>query len=396
MWYAAGAASIERAGGPIARRLLDAARLAWPTIAVDLQRLTLAPGESAVSPGERPIHDHRWCATGSDDPVLLLVEAAHPLLTIDGVPFAGDGVPRLVKASAVSRGLAWPDDAEPREVTLALARRAAPSELLDRPRRSPRAFVPRPGEARETLPAWAAERALRYHSDYRVIGPLGPFDPEVIAAEPMPIAAHPTWVAEHGGPIGRAFVAALPADWRTPDADVIVNGKLNEFDPGWSSCLVGFHIDGTSRIRKRADGLPDLLDPGPTIEQIGCSVGPAGATGFLRGPLALPVAPIGEDGRGVWQRIITDAIADGTVEAVRGPSDTVVAFDHGDFHTCMPAERDGWRFFIKAMRGRGDTPTNAFREHCRISWPLDAGAWPDAPLGVFPPTLPFFAGSRAA
>lgn len=401
MWYAASAETIDRHGGPLARKLLAAARERWEHVAIDVQRLRLAPGEYCASPVARPLHDRRWRATGPDDAVLIAVQAERPVIELDGAPLPADGRPVAVKAAAAARGIAWPADAEPGAVVMALARRAAPAEILDRPRRSPRRFAPEPDVPRlDALPDWAAERPLRFSTGYKVLGHLEAFGPEDIAREPVPRACHPAWLAENGGPIARAFVRALPAHWQTPDADVIVNGKINEFDPGWYSCLAGWHIDGTSRIDKRSDGTPDLINPGRYIEQIGCCVGPAGATGFLVGDIALPVTPIGADGRGVWQRILADAIADGTLKAVRAPTHTMLRFDFGDFHTCQPAERDGWRFFIKAMRGRRDVPDNGFAPGSGITWPLPAGDfdgadWPDAPLGVFPPTLPFFEGDAA-
>lgn len=401
MWYAASAETIDRAGGPIARALLAAARERWEHVAIDVQRLRLAPGEYAASPAARPIHDRRWQATGPGDAVLIATQAAAPVVEINGAPLPGDGRPVAVAAGAIARGLVWPADAEPGEVVLALARRAAPAELLDRPRRSSRRFAPEPDVPRlDALPDWAAERPLRFSTGYRVLGPLEPFGPEDIAREPVPRACHPKWLAEHGGPIARAFVRALPEDWRTPDADVIVNGKINEFEPGWYSCLAGWHIDGTSRIDKRSDGTPDLINPGRFIEQIGCCVGPAGATGFLVGHVALPVTPTGADGRGVWQRILRDGLAEGALTAVRAPTHTMLKFDFGDFHTCQPAEREGWRFFIKAMRGRRDVPDNGFAPGSGITWPLpvdgvEGAVWPDAPLGVFPPRLPFFEGDAA-
>lgn len=396
MWYGATAQTIEARGGPIARALCAAAP--WPAVAMDVQRVRLSPGEYAVCPAARPLHDPRWIATGPGDPVWLAVRAAHPVLTLDGRPAPHDGAPFSAPASAVAAGLPWPDDAEPGEAIIALARRAAPGEALDRARRCGRAFSAPPGPPVDTLPDWAAERPLRFRSGYRVMAHLDGFGPEDIAAEPIMKASHPTWLAEHGGPIARAFVKCLPDDWTTPDADVIVNAKIDEFDPGWWSCLAGWHIDGTSRIpNRRSDGSPDLLEPGRTIEQIGCCLGPAGATGFLVGAIDLPVTPIGADGRGVWQRIFEDALAEGRIKAVRAPIATVVGFDFGDFHTCRPAERPGWRYFIKAMRGRRDPPQNAFADGGRITWPLPLpgvdpaeAAWPDTPLGVFPPTLPFF------
>ncbi len=389
MWYAAGPETIAARGGPRAKALADACRARWGgDFAIDLQIVRLGAGACAAPPVKRPLMG----PAGGDDEVALLIDAPRPIL--DGVPYHPPGGPPLFLAGDTPvRGRPMPDaepGAAPTEALMAIARRGGPR--FDRRRRSARCFnrgnriTPRGVE----MPPWADDRSLVFHSGFRVIGRLPAFTAAQIGREPVPDLCHPRWLAEHGGPIARAFVAALPRDW-LDHPDAVVVGRINELSPGWSSCLAGWHFDGTSRIRKRPDGCPDLANPGVRIQNIACSVGPTAMTGFLVGEVAIPDIPFGiprGEVRPHQQRIIADLLDAGGVTEVHARPQEVVLMEHGDFHDCRPSARPGWRYFIKAMRNRKDPVHNRFHERGQVTWPVRAETWPDDPLGVFPTALP--------
>jgi hypothetical protein len=396
MWYAADATTIHRAGGPLARRLLDACVARWGAgapVVIDLQVVRLGEHNLTAPPEARPVFDRAWRGTGPGDEVALLVDGPHPVLTGGGEPLAHDGQPFFVPASLPVAGRALPPGARECFVVMALGRRAAPGEALNFPRTCARHFAPgNPPLPTGPLPEWANARTFQYHAGYRVLGRLPAFDHEVMAAEPAVIACEPRWLEANGGPIGRAFAAALPEDWRAPGADVIVIGGLNELSPGFWPTVTGWHMDGTSRIRKREDGTPDHENPGKLVEQIICCVGPAGMTGLLMGKVTLPVIPVHspwQEGE-VWrQRLILEAIERGEMAETRAIPYELVYFTFGDFHSGRPAREPGWRYFIKAMRGRGDPPVNQLGPGRRqVTWTLDTGTWPEDALGVFPTSLP--------
>ncbi|MEZ4433736.1 MAG: hypothetical protein R3F65_15115 [bacterium] len=393
MWYAAGPALIDTRGGPLAQKLAAACRARWQApFVIDLQTPHLDPGAAAAPPEPRPVWSPRWTATAPADEIALLIDASAPLLaTADGAPLPHHGEPHFIRADTALAGLRWATD--PARVTLALARRAAPAEHLDHRRRSARVFCDgnRVVPPDEPIPAWAEDRSLVFHSGFRTLARLPAFTPAQIAREPIPDLCHPSWVAEHGGPIARAFVATLPDSWFDPANDAVIVGRINELDPGWWPCIAGWHYDGTSRINKRPDGNPDLKNPGVRIENILCSVGETGLTGFLAGRVAVPDIPHGM-ARGIvkpWQqRFILEAIARGELTELHARPGEVIALEHGDHHDCRPSHQPGWRYFIKAMRGRGDPRVNAFAERGQLSWPYETGHWPQDPLGVFPTALP--------
>ncbi|MCW8132505.1 MAG: hypothetical protein KIS92_19310, partial [Planctomycetota bacterium] len=191
-----------------------------------------------------------------------------------------------------------------------------------------------------------------------------------------------------GGPLLRRFVAALPEDWRDPDADVVVSVKRNELAPGWSPAPVGWHIDGTHTADRHPDGRANLRNPGNTVEQILCCCGPAAPTRFLLGEIELPEPPLGSKQGQRWQRELEAAADAGRMQRWNAPIDTLVAFGFGDFHTGATADVRGWRCFIKAMRGRGQLTHGGPVERSPVSWPADQPGLPEDPCGIFPDVLP--------
>lgn len=401
MWYAARPACVEARGGPDARALVAACRARWAApFVVDLQFARVGPGDAAALPVARAIHSKAWRGTRAGDEIALWLRSDVPTLRWgDGGVVPHGGEVSFVASETVVEGLRWPSDREGGAVVLGVARRAEPGEVMDQRRRSGRVFTHvNPVAPAEGAPAWSHDRSLVFHSGFRVWGRLPNFTAAQIAREPVPDMCSPAWLAEHGGPIARAFVEALPKSWHDPAGDAVIVGRINEFSPGWWSCHAGWHFDGTSRIRKRADGCPDLRNPGVFIENIICCVGPTGGTGVLAGEIAVPDIPMGVPRGEVkphQQRVIHGLLAEGRVAEYQAQPGELVEIGYGDFHACRPSHRPGWRYFIKAMRYRKDEVRNGFAERGQVSWPYEAGAWPDDPLGVFPTELPEGVGAQA-
>jgi hypothetical protein len=395
-WYAADAGTIRREGGPLARRLVDACAERWggAPIVVDLQVVRVDDRSVTAPPFACPLYDPAWLRTRPSDEVALLVAAPHPVLGGDAGPLPHDGEPVFLPAGLPIAGRYLPPGAAA-EVVVALARRAGDIEVLNHPRRGARRFQSRldvtPAEG--TLPAWARERTLQFHSGYRVLGRLPAFDAATIALEPCYEFCHPAWLEVHGGPIGRAFAAALPDDWRDPAADVVVISSLDELSPGFWPILNVWHIDGTSRIRQRPDGRPDHANPGRRPDSIACCVGSTAMTGLLAGRVSLPGGPLNAppaEIEAVWQRTFLEAIDRGELVECQAPPYALVHLGFGDFHGGAVSKAPGWRYFVKAMRGRGERPANRVVAHARnvVCWPDDVRGWPTDALGVFPASLP--------
>lgn len=391
------------AGHPLLSALVEACRQRWgrDDLALDCQTLDLRPGQF---PG-LPVW-HRLPDTSVGE-VALLCLASEALLEVaddqpdpheaadrcrrrmtgvDGVMLPHDQVCFLAAGATVRFGAATSEQA----CVVALVRPRDGVPLRDRPRHGARVFTPSPTSAKHPLPEWATTRALSFRSHFSVVAAMPAFTQQQIADEPVLAGASPAFARAIGGPLMQAWLDRLPPEWHGDD--VIIQAKRDELSPGWWPCLVGWHMDGTSRAEKRSDGTPDLRNPVRMAEQVAACIGPTAATGMLLGDIALPEIPLDwpkeQAGGNVWQRLLLDAIADGTLTRTTAPSDTVFTFGWGAFHTCTRSAAPGWRMFLKAMRGRGDQPANRRPPRATIAWASDGDDWPSDPCGVFPQELP--------
>lgn len=391
------------AGHPLLHALVEDCRQRWgrDDLVLDCQTLDLRPG---TFPG-LPVW-HRLPASSTGEVALASLGGESLSELADDVPDSGESPTRCrerLGASTVGR-LLPPDQVcflaagatvrfrsatreQPFVVALVRPRDGVP--LIDRPRHSARLFSPSPKAAVHPLPRWAMDRPLTFRSRFRVVAAMPEFSQKLIAAEPVLAGASPAFARAVGGPIAQAWLDRLPPEWH--GEDVIIQVKRDELSPGWWPCLVGWHMDGTSRAEKRSDGTPDLRNPVRLAEQIASCIGPAAPTGMLVGDIDLPETPLDAakvEAVGVWQRLLLDAIASGRLTRTTAPRETVFTFGWGAFHTCSRSTTPGWRMFLKAMRGRGDQPANRRPTRATITWASDGEDWPSDPCGVFPQALP--------
>lgn len=261
-----------------------------------------------------------------------------------------------------------------------------------RVRHCARQFEPDQRASADPLPAWTARRDLRFASGVRLEAPMPRFDLDAMIAEPRFAGARYADARERGGPIMQAFLDRMPPAWQDPAAGVIFFGKLDELAPGWAATLRDWHLDGVGRsVHARADGTPDWANPVETTRQRAVCVGPVARTAVLAGEVRLPSPPLGTPGgerTRAWQRILAEDVAAGRLAVQQVEADRVFEFGWGDFHTATRAEAPGWRFFVKATRGRNWTPPVRPFGRSSVVWPMGGDAWPADPLGIFPQQLP--------
>lgn len=264
--------------------------------------------------------------------------------------------------------------------------------IADRPRQCARQFEVDEKRLDGPMPAWAADRSLRFDSKMTLEAPMPSFGLADMLAEPLFAGARYLDARERGGPIMQAFLDRMPAAWQDPAAGVIFFGKLDELSPGWWPALGEWHIDGIGRsVHSREDGTPNWMAPVATTSQRAVGIGPVAPTAFLVGEVRLPMPPLhtpAGERRRVWQSILRDDIAAGRLRVGRVEPDRVFHFAWGDFHGTAPAEQPGWRFFCKATLGRNWTPPVRPFGRSSVVWPVDAARWPADPCGVFPQVLP--------
>lgn len=357
--------------------LAEATRLWGPCEPTIDSQACEVPAGGAIGPID-------WVATPKDvDSAIAVLGAASTEL------LAADGTVRMLTGEVLhplepSDRIRFLPQTERSWAGIVLLRRSPPARP-GTPRTGARVYLPDPEPSLAELPGWAADRALVYHTGFTSGEALPEFSHAEVAAEPCVASCSPDEAMRVGGPLLRAFVERLPADWRASD-DVIIGGKRDELSPGWQPCVVGWHMDGTSRARKRADGTPDLLDPVRRQRQIAACVGPVSPTSFLVGTLTLPLVPEGLPpgvGGRVWQTLLRRQLAEGAAEVRQAIPGRMFSFGWGDFHICTPSAGIGWRYFLKAMIGRGDVPANRIERRSTVARPFSAGPDRSAVIGIF-------------
>jgi hypothetical protein len=180
-----------------------------------------------------------------------------------------------------------------------------------------------------------------------------------ISVEPMLFGASSGFAAEHGGPLTREFLSKLP-----PGGGWLIDSRVHMLKPGWYPAIPGWHLDAIPRSETHRQ--PDFTQDTSRLECWFAIVGdvPVCETEFLTSPVELDL----RDGKS-WSEFsaeINGALLYGATGSVRVPNRSVVQFGPEDFHRATPADRDGWRFFIRAMRGHNTPCANQIRRQTQV------------------------------
>ena len=198
----------------------------------------------------------------------------------------------------------------------------------------------------------------RHQSSFEIVGRLPQFPQEVISHEINMWGATGDWVREHGGPIARAFVNALPESWQ--GEKYWVRCKLNWLKAGWKPGSGGhFHSDiaGRRPDGQFAHGEHDGLPGKHTIAAV---VGDCSRTRFALGEINLPDHPLGQPQNLLYHEAILSGLERGTLREAFIEEGALCLFGKGDFHDTTPASHEGWRYFMRATLGQDphDQPTS--------------------------------------
>lgn len=179
------------------------------------------------------------------------------------------------------------------------------------------------------------------------------FSEDKIKNEPMFWSATPRYAWENGGPITRAFLAAIfnitlsdYAPWVLRKADnYCFDSRVHMLMPGWFPCIPGWHHDDVPR--SRGDGQPNYQNPEFHSKHIFALVnGDICPTEFAVGKTSMPHIP---KGLGpvykFWHNVVEQDIKEGTLERITPPSNHLIHFDWQSFHQGTKAVERGWRWF---------------------------------------------------
>lgn len=210
---------------------------------------------------------------------------------------------------------------------------------------------------------------------------LGPFKGDwpqsIVKNEIMFFNASPAFAWEQGGPITKAFVEALPEDWKH---DAVLDSRVHMLMQGWYPCIPGFHHDDVPRplVNGVESGQPDYEHPRYRSEHVmGLVNGDICPTLFAIGEATMPGIPEGEIIYKAWHPVVQSQLDAGILKPVTAPSGRIIYFSDDAFHTGQQANAGGWRWFCRVSRGtdRVQRITNEIRRQVQVYLEFPMEGW---------------------
>lgn len=196
------------------------------------------------------------------------------------------------------------------------------------------------------------------------------FSQAIIKAEPMFFNSDLAFAYENGGEVTKAFIDALPADWK--GVPVVLDSRVHMLMKGWYPCIPGFHHDDIPRTNDHL-GQPNYDDPDYKSEHLmGLVNGDIAPTRFA---LNLPglnepfnEVPADRVVYSVWHHDVTARLEAGTMKVEEAPSGEYIQFNWNSWHEGQRARGNGWRWFVRLSRNtaRTKTITNEFRRQVQV------------------------------
>ncbi len=191
-----------------------------------------------------------------------------------------------------------------------------------------------------------------------------------IKNEPMLFNCNLAFAELHGGPITRAFLDAMPTDWK----DVVVDSRIHMLMPGWRPAIPGYHHDDVPR---GIDGQPNYDNPEYYSEHLmGLVNGDICPTNFALGQCTMP-DKVGELIYREWHLEVELLLKEGKLISYNCPSGEILHFDWQTFHCCTAAINSGWRWFIRVSRNtlRTKNITNELRNQVQVYLEFPMEGW---------------------
>lgn len=202
---------------------------------------------------------------------------------------------------------------------------------------------------------------------YSQVEDRGPFcanwPDKAVKNEPMFFNASLSFAYGYGGPITRAFIDALPADWAS--CAPVFDSRVHMLMPGWYPCIPGYHHDDVAR---GATGQPDYDEmPYRSEHLMGLVNGDICPTVFALGEHRLPRVTEGVVYER-WHDEVVKQIDAGILKTQEAPSGRLLQFDWQAMHTGQQARSNGWRWFGRLSRqtDRQRTITNELRQQVQV------------------------------
>lgn len=212
-------------------------------------------------------------------------------------------------------------------------------------------------------------------------------DNDTVKNEPMFFNADLGFAYLHGGPITRAFIDALPKDWR--EGDVVFDSRQHMLMPGSYPAIPGYHHDDVYRrvnpLAPEFDKAGNKMAAQPDYDNLeyeaehilGLVNARVAPTAFAVGKCTMPAVALDENIYGVWNDEVERLIEAGDLKVAEAPDRQLVHFNWEDFHTAQPAKEFGFRWFARVSRNttRTQNITNEIRANAMVYMPFPKAGW---------------------
>lgn len=225
--------------------------------------------------------------------------------------------------------------------------------------------------------------AKRFNSTFHVLAPFATdVSTSALKDEPMFFNSDLTFAYAKGGSATRAFIDAMPDEWR--DAPAVFDSRVHMLMPGWFPAIPGFHHDDVPRPpipvgqHFGTAGQPDYDTPRYHSDHImGLINGDIAPTEFAIGLCEMPEVPDGEVIYRRWHIEVERLIGARKMFRVSAPDRKLLQFDCHAFHQGTRTVGNGWRWFGRVSRNteRTATVTNEIRRQVQVYLEYPMEGW---------------------
>lgn len=223
----------------------------------------------------------------------------------------------------------------------------------------------------------------RFNSKTVEIGKFATDIPNLsIKDEPMFFNCDLQFAYEHGGPITRSFIDALPDEWK--NSPCVFDSRVHMLMPGWYPAIPGFHHDDVPRPEIPVGqhfitaGQPDYDNPSYLSDHIlGLVNAKIAPTQFAVGECVMPEIKDGELIYRTWHKEVLRLLEEGKMTLEEVSDRTLTQFDYQAFHQGVKAVSNGWRWFGRVSRNtnRVKSISNEIRHQVQVYLEFPMEGW---------------------
>ena len=216
----------------------------------------------------------------------------------------------------------------------------------------------------------------KFRSEIERVNSFGlQYSDTTIKNEPMFFNSSFDYAMENGGEITRAFLNALPLDWKS---DVVFDSRVHMLMKDWYPCIPGWHHDDVPRS-KSPHNQPDYDNLEYKSEHIlGLINAEVCPTLFAIGDCVMPKVNLDtEIVYQVWDEKVKTLLSMESLICVPAISNLLYKFDYQTFHCGTKALKNGWRWFGRISRNtnRVKNITNEIRANAQVYLEIPNKGW---------------------